>query len=230
MDKNKNEQPANGQTQQEMTEKPPLFRQVLSRPAEAVQWVLNHQPEEFIHRHYMLAGLTFVLATRIPDWLATTAHPIGVMIQVLFMGPIMGILLGYIFSAALRNVARLFDVTADKQAMRAITAWTNFPFALSYLLFLASYLAVYFLFPHEEGELLLAQNASAAIPIVLGGAGFIYALFLRWKTIHQLFRVSYPKAVVAWLLAFIITYGPIILIGFTYFAIYRGSMEFLIEQ
>lgn len=210
--------------------RPPLFRMALSKPVEVINYVLGHQPEEFIHRHFIFVGIAFVLLTRIPDWLATTAHPIGVMIQVLLVGPVMGIMLGYIYAAATRNLAKLFDVLVDKQAMRAIVAWTNFPFGVAYLLSLAAYLGAYFARPATAKQFILADGITGWIPIVVFGIAFSYALFLRWHTIKTLFRISYFQAVLIWVAAFVITYGLAILIGITYFSLYTGSLEWIGRQ
>lgn len=227
MDTQHNSEQQQNEPQDSGGHKPPLFRLTLTNPVRVIEYVLANQPEEFIHRHFILGGLGFVLLTRIPDWLATTAHPIGVMIQVLILGPILGIILGYIFSAAMRNLARLTKVEIDKHAMRAITAWTNFPFFLSYIVTLATYLVAFFARPTTAKQFILMDGVSGWIPLVVGGITFLYALYLRLNTIRVLFKISFPKTVLLWLAAFVITYGPAIIIGITYFALYTGSMEWL---
>lgn len=215
--------------------RPNLWTGIFSRTEETLGYVLKYQPEEFIHRHYILVGLMLTLGLRLPDWLATSAHPIGVMIQLLLAGPIMGMVLGYIFSAVVRNVGRWMGwvkkgEAVDSKRMRAIIAWSSLPFTVAYTGFWVSYLAVWLLRPEGMKLFILMDGISGWIPLIVFIPLYAYALYLRWKSIAWFFQAKTGPTVLGWLVSFVLTYGPAFIFAATYIALYTRSVQYLFSR
>jgi len=208
--------------------RPNLFVQIFRRPTEAVKWALENAPETFVHRNFVLAAVAMVLMLRVPSWITDGANPIEVMIMVLVAPALAGVMQGYIQSAAVRNFAKwMFSKTIHKTEMRAVMAWSNFPFTFAYTLALLTYLATFLLRTPEQMEKVFTGTSIDLVPVGVLGLTFLYGLVTRWRIFAWTFQISFGRALLLWFASFVLAYGPAIGILITYTAIYVRSMEWL---
>jgi hypothetical protein len=194
----------------------------------ALRYAWAHIPEEYIHRQYMLAGLLFMLAIRLPDWLAITPNPVGVMIQVLLVGPVGGIMAGYFFSSALRMVGKWLGKDIPSKYVKCMVAWTQLPFSLAWGLYVATYCLVN---AHQAalypGEIWAFRDFLGFLPLIIAVPAFLWGITIRIRGIAVMLGFGTGRAALAWFLAFLIAYLPvtafIIIYGIIYYVTTAGA-------
>jgi|GEM_PF-3537588 hypothetical protein len=194
---------------------------IWTQPRIALDYVLRHQREEYLHRLLMAHGIFFMLLVRVPDWLTSQPDPVGVMIQLFLVGPVLGITLGYVQAALLGWAYSWGGMTVDAKLIRPLVAWTGMPFMLSIVCFLVAYAALHFSLPQEfQFEIWLGRHPSGRLAIAAGLLPALYAIWIRARAISLLFSVGMVKALALWLVGFLATYVPFFLMVFLYFSIF----------
>jgi hypothetical protein len=194
----------------------------------ALRHAWAHIPEEYIHRHYMLAGLFFMLAIRLPDWLAITPNPIGVMIQVLLVGPVGGIMAGYFFSATLRMAGKWMGKDIPDKYVKCMVAWTQLPFACAWALFVTAYCILNaWQSAQFPGEMWVFRDFMGYVPALVALPVFIWGIVIRVRAIHVMLGLGMGRSAVAWLVTFMIAYLPvtgfIMVFGIIYYVTTAGG-------
>ncbi|MFM2375941.1 MAG: hypothetical protein RLZZ165_1038 [Bacteroidota bacterium] len=190
----------------------------------ALLFAWRHIPEEYVHRLYMASGLVFMLGVRIPDWLFVTPNPVGVMIQVLLVGPVGGIVAGYLYSACLRMVGKWFGRDVPSIFTKCTVAWSQLPFAA----FWAAFLATYFLLDpyqsslHPDG-IWLFQGTLGWLPVLLPAPLLIWAVAIRIRSIGLLLGFHAGRAFLIWLMTVGIAYVPALAAIYTYLTLFYAT-------
>lgn len=191
------------------------------RPRATLLYVWQHMLEDYIHRLYMLVGLTAMLALRLPDWLSTPPHPIGVMVQVLLFAPLGGLVAGYLFSALMRWMASKMQREVPSPHAKAMTAWTFLPFAAFWLVLWAAYYALdghmAALHPHKIWAF---KGMAGWLPLLVASPLYIWGVVARVRAIMVTFGLDAPRAVGLWLATAILTYVPAALLGYNFILIF----------
>ena len=200
---------------------------MLTKPLEILQYIFRYQPDFGVHRNLILTGMLFALGSRLPDWLAKGSHPIEVMIILLVIGPFAGLLSGYIFAAVSTTVGKWVSPVSDKKQMRTAIAWSGFPFAVAYGLFSLTYLIGFYLRPDPVEKFLIGNAPIGWVPVALAGLVFLYAIWVRWRSIGYTIQNSLGRAILCWLAAFIMTYGPLGILAYAYFGLYTKSLDWI---
>lgn len=192
-------------------------------PRKALLYAWQVIPEDYIHRLYMVAGLLFMLAIRVPDWLAITPNPIGVMIQVLLVGPVGGIVVGYLYAACLRMVGNWMGASVPSKYSKCTVAWGQLPFAA----FWAMFLLVYGLLDSHQSLLYkdviwLCRDFLGWIPLMVAAPLLIWGIVIRLRSISILLGFGLPRTVATWLLTILLAYVP----GVAFVTVY-GTLYFI---
>ncbi|HEX2898701.1 MAG TPA: hypothetical protein VHS96_03170 [Bacteroidia bacterium] len=195
----------------------------------ALVYAWKYIPEEYIHRNFILVGLLFMLALRVPDWLAITPNPIGVMIQVLLVGPVGGIVAGYLYSAILRMVGKWLGQSVPSVYAKCAVAWSDFPFAMAWAVFI---LVCYLLNGHQTAvhpdQIWLFRDFLGWLPLIAASPLLVWGIVVRIRAIGVLFGFTPGKASVAWLLTILLAYVPaaglIVTYGILYFVTASGAI------
>lgn len=203
---------------------------MLSKPTAILQYIFQWQPEFGIHRNFIFSGTMFAMATRLPDWLAKGSHPIEVMIILLAAGPFAGLLMGYIFAAFSTWFGKMLSPVSDKKQMRTATAWSGYVFGLAYTVFWVTYLICFFLRPDPVEKYIIGTSSIGWVPVILTGIFFLYALWVRWKSMAYTLQSPLFKAIITWLGAFILSYVPIGIVAYGYFGLYTKSLDWIISN
>ena len=191
------------------------------RTKEAVLHACRTYPEEYIHRLYMVTGLMFMLAIRIPDWLAVEPNPIGVMIQILLVGPVGGIVTGYLYSAVLRMVARWFGSELDSKFAKCGVAWTQVPFLAFWTIILVVYLALNGsqAVSHPK-EIWAFDGFMGWLPLIVAMPVLLWGMVVRVRGIAAIFGFPTLRAFWVWLVTVFLAYVPALALIVVYSIIY----------
>lgn len=204
---------------------PNPWRLIWAQPERALEFVLRYQPEEYLHRLYMAWGVATMLVLRLPDWMTARPDPIGVMIQILLVAPVMGITLGYFLSTMLSTAAQWLGAEANKKVVRAVVAWTHIPFLLALGTFLIIYIALSFTLPPAVRHTIWVTNTpqgwiaiSTAILIAL------YGVWIRVRSLAYIYGLPLSKALLVWGLGALMCYGPVALMSIVYWFLYYATI------
>jgi hypothetical protein len=184
-------------------------------------------PEEYIHRLFIFTGLMFMLALRVPDWSVVTPNPIGVMIQVLLVGPVGGIMAGYLYSAILRLVGKWLGQSVPSVFAKCAVAWSNLPFAMAWAVFVLVCLMLngQASVVHPK-EIWLFRDFMGWLPLIAASPLLVWGILIRIRSISVLFGFSIPRSIAAWLLTVLLAYVPaaglIVTYGILYFVTASG--------
>lgn len=178
-------------------------------PRETLMYAWQHLLETYIHRIYMLSGLVFMLAARLPDWFTFTPHPIGVMVQILLFAPIGGIMVGYLYAGILRSMGRWLGKEVPSAHARCTVAWSDLPF----IAFGAVFVITFILLDRVQGpvhkqQIWLFQDLIGWLPLLIASPLYIWGVVIRIQSIQVLFGLQLGKAVLAWLSTTLLTYVP----------------------
>jgi hypothetical protein len=203
------------------------FTTIWLQTAKALVSAWKYIPEEYIHRLFIFTGLMFMLALRVPDWMVIPPNPIGVMIQVLLVGPVGGIVAGYLYSAILRMVGKWLGQSVPSIYSKCAVAWSDLPFAFAWLVFILVCFALNgtqsLLHPKQ---IWLFRDLMGWLPLVLASPLIIWGMVIRVKAISVLFGFSTARAVATWLLTVLFAYVPaaalIVTYGILYFVTASG--------
>ena len=204
----------------------PLFSIWLqTRKALVSAW--KYIPEEYIHRLFIFTGLMFMLALRVPDWLVVTPNPIGVMIQVLLVGPVGGIVAGYLYSAILRVVGKWLGQSVPSIFAKCAVAWSDLSFGLAWAVFV---LVCFLLNGHQSAlypkEIWIFRDMLGWLPLIAASPLLLWGIVIRIRSIGVLFGFSAGRSVATWLLTVLLAYVPaaamIVTYGILYFVTASG--------
>ena len=199
---------------------------IWNRTGASLYHVFNYQMEFFIHRHFMLLGVMFMLAMRLPDWLSAPPNPIGVLIQLLIFAPIGGIVAGYIYASVARNIGDRKGSKTDHKAMRAAIAWSNYPVAVAWFVFWLAYVIIHqFQPPEVQKTIWLFKGLAGWLPVLLAAPVMALALVVRLRAVAYTLRKSLSQAIFTWLLTLLLMYIPSIVIGSAYYTIFRTTVS-----
>lgn len=199
---------------------------IWNRTGASLYHVFNYQMEFFIHRHFMLLGVMFMLAVRLPDWLSSPPHPIGVLIQILIFAPIGGIVAGYIFASLSRNLGDRMGGKTSHNAMRAAIAWTNYPVAAAWFVFWVSYVIVHQFQPEPlQNTIWLFEGFLGWLPVILAAPVMAWALLIRLRAVAYTTQKTMVQAALVWLATLLLLYIPSIVIGGAYYTIFRTTVS-----
>ena len=200
---------------------------IWTRTGATLQYVFTYQREHFIHRHFMLLGFIFMLSARIPDWLSTPPHPIGVLIQTLLMGPVGAMIASYVLAAVARNIgARFGGEKVKSNIMRAAVAWTNYPLAVAWTIFIGSYLLIHqFQPPTIQNTIWLFEGFLGWLPVLIAAIPFLIAFYIRIKAVSYTLNLSIATSLIVWVLTVILAFTPFIVVGGAYFTIFRATVS-----
>jgi hypothetical protein len=180
--------------------------------------------EEYIHRLFILLGLAFMLAVRLPDWSSVTPHPIGVMVQILLFAPLGGIMSGYIFAAVLRQVGKWMRRVVPSAHAKCMVAWSNLPLVASLLVFvLVFYLVDRNHAQMKAGHWWLFQGLAGWLPILAAAPVYLWFVVVRIRSIMVLLGIDALRASIAWLTTTLITYVPAAFFIYLYMVLYYIS-------
>lgn len=202
-----------------------LWGLMLRRPKAALDYLYTYQEDLGIHRNFVLAGFFLALAARLPEWLATGGHPVEVMIICFVAGPFGGLFAGYIFAAIAQTIGKWLGYPSDKMQFRMAAAWSSFAFGMSYLVFSLGYLLAYSLRPVGSDKFLIGTSDLIWIPVSLFAVAYIYAMWLRWKSLAYAMKAPIYVSVLGWFVGFIFTYIPLAILSNAYFGLYTVSIE-----
>lgn len=198
---------------------------IWTNPEKALDFVFRYQREEFLHRLFMAYGFFFMLMVRLPDWMTAKPDPIGVMIQMFLVAPVIGITLGYVQASMLGQAYAWFGVPVDRKLIRPLVAWTSLPFMLAIVVFLATYVALSFrLEPITRGSIWIFSDREGWMSLAAGGVVALYAIWIRVRAISLLFTVGKFKAVLLWLASFLMTFIPFALVVYMFFSIFYATV------
>lgn len=178
-------------------------------------------PEDYVHRLYMLTGLVFMLAIRIPDWIVVEPNPIGVLIQVLLVGPVGGIVAGYLYAAVLRAVGRWFGSDLQSKFAKCGVAWTQLP----YVVFWTVALVVYLLLNSSQAPLhpktiWAFDGLMGWLPFLSASPFLVWGMIIRIRAIATIFGFPAFRAFWVWLVTVVLAYVPALAIIVVYAIIY----------
>lgn len=187
----------------------------------ALRSAWHYIPEEYIHRLFMFTGMVFMLAARLPDWLSVPPNPIGVMVQMLLMGPVGGIAAGYIYSACLRLAGKWFAADVPSIFSKCTVAWSDLPFAAAWIIFLIVY---YLLNAHQAPkygvEIWAFRDFIGWIPLLAASPMLLWGIVIRVRAIKILFGLDALRAVAVWLITVLMAYVPASAATITYMVLY----------
>jgi hypothetical protein len=170
-------------------------------------------------------GFMLMLVLRLPDWLTVKPDPVGLMIQMLLVGPLMGVTLGYVHASVMGWVGIWFDEPVDKRLVRPLIAWTNLPSMLALFVYAATYALFKFqLDPAERGAIWAFSRIEGMVALGLASVVCLYAVWVRVRGIGLLFGISGPKATAMWFLSFIMTFLPFAAIVTMFFLVFYGAV------
>ena len=202
------------------------WKTIWGKPEVALDYVLRFRREEFLHRLYMGYGFVLMLALRLPDWLQGRPHIVGLMIQMLLIGPLLGLFIGYLQANMLGLASKWLGDPVEQKLIRPLIAWTNLPFALAAGLFILLCLIVNAMagpgqptsgMPQFQG----ANAILLLVPTLLLSA---YAVWIRNRAIQLLFSADGARALLLWFLSSVLTYLPILAIALLYFTIFYATI------
>lgn len=215
--------------QEEIPIPPNRWLGMFTKPLAILEYIFRYQPDFGVHRNFIFTGTMFAMATRLPDWLAKGSHPIEVMVILLAAGPFTGLLMGYIFAAISTWFGKMLSPVSDKKQMRTSMAWSGFVFGMVYTIFWITYLICFYLRPDPVEKYILGNAAIGWVPVIIAGAMFLYALWVRWKSMAYTLQAPLSKAIACWLAAFILTYVPIGIMAYGYFGLYTRSLNWIMS-
>lgn len=178
-------------------------------PRETLVYAWQHLLDSYVHRIYMLTGLLFMLAARLPDWYALAPHPIGVMIQLLLFAPIGGIMAGYIYAAVLRRVGKWMGKIVPSPHAKCMVAWSDLPFAA----FAAVFVIVFLILDRSQGplhkeQIWLFTDFIGWLPLLIASPLYIWGVITRIRSIMVMLGLSTGKAILAWIVTTFLAYVP----------------------
>jgi hypothetical protein len=199
---------------------------IWNRTGASLYHVFNYQMEFFIHRHFMLVGVMFMLAMRLPDWLSTPPHPIGVLIQILIFAPIGGIVAGYILASVSRNIGDKMGGKTAHNAMRAAIAWTNYPVATAWFVFWLSYVIFHQFQPADvQKTIWLFEGTTGWIPVAIAAPVMAWAILIRLRAVAYTLRKTMFQAAFIWVATVLLVSIPAVVIGGAYYTIFRTTVS-----
>jgi hypothetical protein len=206
------------------------WRNLWSRPEKTLEHVLRYQPEEYLHRILIVWGTMMMFVLRIPDWMTARPDPIGVMIQVLLVGPIMGITLGYFLSMMMGNVAGWLGRAANKKVIRAGIAWSTPPFILGMLVFLVFYVALSFtLDPAQRVHIWAFSTWQGWLAVGAGIAVALYGVWIRARSLAYIFGLPAGKSVLVWVGGAVLCYLPFVGLVVVYYFLFFATLSRPVE-
>jgi hypothetical protein len=180
--------------------------------------------EDYIHRLFMLAGLAFMLAARLPDWSAIAPHPIGVMVQILLFAPLGGLVAGYVFAAILRTIGNWMGKSVPSAHTKSMVAWSNLPFVGVFAVFLISFLLLDRVQgPLHLGQIWLFKGMLGWLPLALAAPIYLWAIVVRVRSIMVLLGVDAGRATFAWFTTTMLTFVPAAGFIYLYLVLYYIS-------
>ncbi len=176
---------------------------------ETLLYAWQHLLEEYIHRHFIVLGVLFMLAIRLPEWSVTDPHPIGVLVQILLFGPMGGIAAGYVFSALVRTTGGWMGKHVPSPHTKCMVAWSDLPFMLFWVVFLVCFVLVNRTLPTPKpGHLWLFQSFAGWLPVLVSAPFYVFAVIVRIRSIMVMLGLKASKAALVWLVSTVISYVP----------------------
>lgn len=180
------------------------------RPRETLIYAWQHLLESYIHRIYMLAGLLFMLAARLPEWYTIAPHPIGVMVQILMFAPMGGIFAGYLFAGVLKMVGKWMGKVVPSEHTRCMVAWSDLPFIAAAAVFLLGFLFLNRVqAPIYQQQIWLFQDLIGWLPLLFALPLYAWGIVTRIRSISVLLGLSTGKALLAWSITTFLAYVPV---------------------
>lgn len=201
------------------------WRNLWTRPEKTLEYVLRYQPEEYLHRILIVWGTMMMFTLRIPDWMTARPDPIGVMIQILLVGPIMGITLGYFLSMMIGITAGWLGRAANKKVIRAGIAWSFPPFILGMLVFLVLYIGLSFtLDPAQRLQIWAFSTVQGWLAIGVAGAVALYGVWVRMRGLAYIFGLSPAKSFLVWAGGAALSYLPFVAFVIVYYFLFYAAI------
>jgi hypothetical protein len=201
------------------------WRNLWTRPEKTLEFVLRYQPEEYLHRILIVWGTMMMFALRIPDWMTARPDPIGVMIQILLVGPIMGITLGYFLAMMIGISAGWLGRAANKRVIRAGVAWSFPPFILGLLVFLILYIGLSFTLPATQRTHIWAFNTwQGLLPVGIATAVALYGVWIRARGLSYIFGLPLGKSFLVWVIGAALCYLPFMALVIVYWLMFYATV------
>jgi hypothetical protein len=177
--------------------------------------------DDYIHRLFILLGLAFMFAARLPDWYAIAPHPIGVMVQILLFAPLSGIMAGYVFASILRVVGKWMGKQVPSAHTKVMVAWSNLPYVAAFVAFVVAFLLLdRTQGPLHAGKIWLFKDLAGWVPLLVAAPFYLYAVLVRLRSIMVLLGVDAGRAIIAWLVTTILTFAPAAGLLYVYMVLY----------
>jgi hypothetical protein len=201
------------------------WRSLWTHPEKTLEFVLRYQPETYLHRILIVWGTMMMFVLRLPDWMTARPDPIGVMIQILLVGPIMGITLGYFLAMMIGIAAGWLGRAANKRVIRAAVAWSFPPFILGMVTFLVLYIALSFtLDPVQRAHIWAFSLPQGWVAIGAGLAVAGYGIWIRSRGLSYIFGLPTGKSLLVWALGATMTYLPFIGLVVVYWFLFFAAV------
>lgn len=205
-----------------------LLGSIWTRPAETARTLFTEWPDLFQHRLMILFGMSALVMLSMPGWLYTGPHPVGLMIKLLVMGPVGGLMIGYIFSAVLRNIVVWQGGRTERSRMRTLVSWGNLPFILGFYAAALSYALMWSLRDATNFDgWILFEGIAGYVPLGVFALFWIWGILNRVAMLQATTGLSRADSLKALLISQAIFYGPMTALLLTYYFITVTSLSAL---
>jgi hypothetical protein len=201
------------------------WRSLWTSPEKTLEFVLRFQPEEYLHRILIVWGTMMMFVLRLPDWMTARPDPIGVMIQILLAGPILGLTLGYFLAMMIGVAAGWLGRDANKKVIRTAMAWSFPPFILGMLVFLVLYVSLSFtLDPLQRKEIWAFSTPQGWVAVGAALLVALYGVWIRMRGLAYVYSLPLVKSALVWLLGAALCYLPFAGLALVYWFLFYATI------